>query len=119
MKITKAEKKLCKDIICKCAAVIGCTPVNLAELTKMTMALAKVFNVPMTEALANTTAVNALKNVEEELAKLPFVSGLITGLMKPLMFPFCFIPMVIDPTAYKRVEMAGWQIAEDFANQRS
>lgn len=116
MKITKAEKKLCKDIICKCAAVIGCTPVNLAELTKMTLALAKVFNVPMTEALAATTAVNALKNVEKESAKLPFVSGL----MKPLMFPFCFIPpVVIDSTAYKKVEMAGWQIAEDFANQRS
>ena len=115
MKIEKAEKKLCKDIIGKFAAVSACAPANLAELTKMTLALAKVFNVSMTESLAKTTAVNAMKKVEEELDKLPFVSGVL----KPMMFPFYFIPMMIDPTAYKRVEMAGWKIAEDFANQRS
>ncbi len=115
MAMTKAEKHQCEDIIHGHAwAVIGGslipgvgTPINVAALTTMTMALANVFNVSMSETLAATTAVNALKEFAGKMVVSEFVK-IFPGLGS----------IASAALTVTMIESAGWQIAENFANQR-
>ena len=115
MSMTKRERSQCEDIIHGHAwACIGGslipgvgTPVNMAALTTMTMALANVFNVSMTETLAAATAVNGLK----ELAGRMVVSEFIK--VFPGLGTIASAALTVT-----MIESAGWQIAENFANNR-
>ena len=110
--ITKAERQKCEQIIRyhtkhsiggSLKTKFGPT-VNLEEITKMTRTLAKMFKVSMTKTLATITAVNMLKEVErrrEYIEKFPNRGETL--------------PVSLTCTT---VELAGWQMAEDFAHQR-
>ena len=109
MKMTKAEKTQCKEIIQRHASnVVYYLAHAMEATTKMTLELAEVFNIPMTENLARATAVEKLKEIEYALYKPPFF-------LKAL---FYFIPIPPVILARAKIELVGWQIAEDFANQR-
>ena len=116
MAMTKDERSKCEDIIHGHAwAVIGGslipgvgTPINVAALTTMTMALANVFNVSMTETLATTTAINGLKEFASRMVVSEFVK----------VFPGIGNVAAAALTV-TMIESAGWQIAENFAAQRA
>ena len=114
MNMTKAEKAQCKEIIQRHASNVGYALAQAMEATtKMTLELAEVFNVPMTEKLAAATAVKALKKIDDNPP---------SKLFQLLTFPVSMVPIIPSPSivlvARAKVEWAGWQIAEDFANQR-
>lgn len=110
MTLTKAEKNQCEEIIYHHAwGFVGHTPAHAVEnATEMTLALAKVLNVPMTETFARFTAIKALKKFQY---KPPFIVRLFSFIPIP-------IPIPMQHIIVQMFETTGWKIAEDFTNQR-
>ena len=115
MKTNKSERKQCEEIITRHArnAIGGSlktkfgTTVNVAEITKMTRALAKIFRVSIKKTLATNMAVNTLKESASRMVVAEFVK----------IFPNSGGDANVELTVMT-IKVAGRQIAESFANQR-
>lgn len=118
MKMSKVERSQCEAIIeYHVQNAIGGslktkfgTTVNLEEITKMTRALAKVFKVSIKKTLAKNMVINALKESANRIVIEEFIKMLPRSYNTDNTFS-----KSLTQTA---VNLAGWQIASEFANQR-
>ena len=119
MAMTESEKSKCKAIIHGHAAAVAAgnaatfipglgAAVDKAALVTMTLALASVFNVSITQTAAMSTAVAALKKyVGKQVLKeiLKIVPGAGTAASAALTISI--------------IESAGWSIANEFASRKA